>query len=229
MTIFGPVSFTIFAVSVIVMVIGFGPHENVMMPPLATPATTAALVQLAPTVQRGRPAGQRGRQHAHVVGVRAAVVVAARGEGNDHVGAFAVTAGIGVDEIVKALEKEHDDYGAILVKSLADRLAEAFAEMLHQRARRDWGYGAAENLSAQDLVDENYREHRQSWKLDLALPDGSQIELFTFPGAPAADVVSISPAINTPMSPASTEAPCPVIPTAPPVEDTAPPTPIDTP
>jgi 5-methyltetrahydrofolate--homocysteine methyltransferase len=75
----------------------------------------------------------------------------------DFVGAFAVTAGIGVDALCRAFEKEHDDYSSILVKALADRLAEAFAEMLHQRARQDWGYGRNESLSSEDLLKERYR------------------------------------------------------------------------
>jgi 5-methyltetrahydrofolate--homocysteine methyltransferase len=75
----------------------------------------------------------------------------------DSIGAFAVTAGIGVDELVRRFEADHDDYNAILTKALADRLAEAFAELLHERARRDWGYGAEEHLSKKDLIDEQYR------------------------------------------------------------------------
>ncbi len=75
----------------------------------------------------------------------------------DHIGAFAVTAGLGTDELVQRFEAAHDDHSAILVKSLADRLAEAFAEMLHQRARRAWGYGGEENLSNDELIDEKYR------------------------------------------------------------------------
>ncbi|MGZ6989453.1 MAG: vitamin B12 dependent-methionine synthase activation domain-containing protein, partial [Thermoanaerobaculia bacterium] len=75
----------------------------------------------------------------------------------DFVGAFAVTAGFGVDALCRAFEKEHDDYSSILVKALADRLAEAFAEMLHQRARRDWGYGKGESLTSEDLLKERYR------------------------------------------------------------------------
>src|SRR5262249_50164813 len=62
---------------------------------------------------------------------------------SDYVGAFAVTAGLGVDAKVKEFEAKHDDYGAIMVKALADRLAEAFAEHLHYRVRTDyWGYAA---------------------------------------------------------------------------------------
>ena len=75
----------------------------------------------------------------------------------DFVGAFAVTAGIGADALCRTFEKEHDDYSSILVKALADRLAEAFAEMLHQRARQDWGYGRNESLAADDLLNERYR------------------------------------------------------------------------
>ena len=68
-----------------------------------------------------------------------------------------MTAGIGVDALCRAFEKDHDDYSSILVKALADRLAEAFAEMLHQRARRDWGYGRNESLTSDDLLRERYR------------------------------------------------------------------------
>jgi 5-methyltetrahydrofolate--homocysteine methyltransferase len=75
----------------------------------------------------------------------------------DHVGAFAVTTGVGADELVARLEANHDPYRSILVKALADRLAEAFAELLHQRARHDWGYGQAEKLSNEQLIDEEYR------------------------------------------------------------------------
>jgi 5-methyltetrahydrofolate--homocysteine methyltransferase len=75
----------------------------------------------------------------------------------DHVGAFAVTAGIGAQDLVKRFEQAGDDYSAIMVKALADRLAEAFAECLHQRVRREWGYGADENFSNQDLIAEKYR------------------------------------------------------------------------
>jgi 5-methyltetrahydrofolate--homocysteine methyltransferase len=75
----------------------------------------------------------------------------------DHLGMFAVTTGIGTDELVRAFEADHDDYNAIMTKALADRLAEAFAEKLHQQARRDWGFGNQENLSYDDLVEEKYQ------------------------------------------------------------------------
>ena len=75
----------------------------------------------------------------------------------DHLGLFAVTAGIGADALACSFEAGHDDYSAILAKALADRLAEAFAEMLHARARADWGYGRNEALSHEDLLRERYR------------------------------------------------------------------------
>ena len=76
----------------------------------------------------------------------------------DYIGAFAVTAGIGIDARVAEFEKNHDDYNAILLKALADRLAEAFAELLHARVRREfWGYAADEKLSNEEMIDEKYR------------------------------------------------------------------------
>ena len=76
----------------------------------------------------------------------------------DYLGAFAVTAGIGIDEHVERFEAAHDDYSAILLKALADRLAEALAEMMHERTRRElWGYAADEDLGNKDLIDEKYR------------------------------------------------------------------------
>jgi 5-methyltetrahydrofolate--homocysteine methyltransferase len=84
--------------------------------------------------------------------------VAPRATGRpDWIGAFAVTAGLGAEELVAAHEKEHDDYAAIMVKALADRLAEALAEWLHQKARGDWGYGAGEALAIEELIRERYR------------------------------------------------------------------------
>jgi 5-methyltetrahydrofolate--homocysteine methyltransferase len=75
----------------------------------------------------------------------------------DFVGAFAVTAGHGLDVLVRAFEAAHDDYSAIMAKALADRLAEAFAERLHERVRRGlWGYAADESLTNEDLVAERF-------------------------------------------------------------------------
>jgi 5-methyltetrahydrofolate--homocysteine methyltransferase len=106
----------------------------------------------------------------------------------DHVGAFAVTAGLGAAELAAAYEKSLDDYSAIIVKALADRLAEAFAEYLHQRARRDWGYGGAEDLSNDDLIDERYRGIRPAFGYP-ACPDHTEKgKLFDLLGARAVGI-----------------------------------------
>ena len=88
----------------------------------------------------------------------------------DYVGAFAVTAGLGADVLVKKFEAEHDDYSAIIVKALADRLAEAFAEYLHARARADWGQ--RESLDAGDLIEERFQGIRPAFGYP-ACPDHS--------------------------------------------------------
>jgi 5-methyltetrahydrofolate--homocysteine methyltransferase len=84
--------------------------------------------------------------------------VAPQGTAPDHVGVFAVTAGIGADKRAAAFEAVHDDYSAILLKSLADRLAEALAECLHHKVRTDlWGYAAGEALTSEELIAEKYQ------------------------------------------------------------------------
>ena len=76
----------------------------------------------------------------------------------DYFGAFAVSTGFGIEERVAAFERDHDDYNAILLKALADRLAEALAEHLHLRVRREfWGYATDEALGNEDLIEERYR------------------------------------------------------------------------
>ncbi|MDD9966585.1 MAG: methionine synthase [Myxococcales bacterium] len=75
----------------------------------------------------------------------------------DHIGAFAVTAGLGSKELADKYRQAHDDYSAIMTEALADRLAEAFAEYLHQRVRMEWGYGQDEKLTRQELIGEKYR------------------------------------------------------------------------
>jgi 5-methyltetrahydrofolate--homocysteine methyltransferase len=76
----------------------------------------------------------------------------------DYIGFFAVTAGIGIDEHVERFEKDHDDYHAIMLKALADRFAEAFAETLHEIVRKDdWGYAPDENFDNEDLIKERYQ------------------------------------------------------------------------
>jgi 5-methyltetrahydrofolate--homocysteine methyltransferase len=76
----------------------------------------------------------------------------------DYLGCFALTAGIGIDERLEDYEARHDDYDAIMLKALADRLAEAFAELMHRRVRHEfWGYARGEALSVEELIDEKYR------------------------------------------------------------------------
>jgi len=96
----------------------------------------------------------------------------------DHIGGFAVTAGLGAAELAGAYEKEHDDYNAILVKALADRLAEALAEFLHRRARRDWGYGAEEDLETEDLLRERFRGIRPAYGYPACPDHGEKRTLF---------------------------------------------------
>jgi 5-methyltetrahydrofolate--homocysteine methyltransferase len=76
----------------------------------------------------------------------------------DYIGTFAVTAGIGIEDKLAEFEADHDDYHAILLKALADRLAEAFAERLHERVRKEfWGYAVGENLTNEEVIREEYR------------------------------------------------------------------------
>jgi len=75
----------------------------------------------------------------------------------EHLGAFAVTTGVGIEALCERFERDHDDYNSIMAKALADRLAEAFAEALHKQAREDWGYGVGEQISTEDLIREKYR------------------------------------------------------------------------
>ena len=129
--------------------------------------------------------------------------VAPRSSGRrDYLGAFAVTAGLGADDLVGRFEADLDDYSAIMVKAIADRLAEAFAEYLHAKARRDWGYGQDERLTNDELVAEKYRgirpafgypacpDHTEKGKLFALLDAGRQgIELTEhFAMTPAASV-----------------------------------------
>jgi 5-methyltetrahydrofolate--homocysteine methyltransferase len=90
----------------------------------------------------------------------------------DYIGMFAVTAGIGAEELAKSFEADHDDYNAILVKAIADRLAEAFAEYLHAQARKDWGY-EKETPGNEELIAEKYRGIRPAYGYP-ACPDHSE-------------------------------------------------------
>ena len=107
------------------------------------------------------------------------MVVAPKGSGApDYIGAFAVTAGIGVEHLAQTFEADGNDYDAIMVKALADRLAEAFAEYLHAQARRDWGYGEDEKLTNDDLVAEKYRGIRPAFGYPACPDHTEKFELF---------------------------------------------------
>jgi 5-methyltetrahydrofolate--homocysteine methyltransferase len=104
------------------------------------------------------------------------------GQQNDHIGAFAVTAGLGLDEVAAQFTAEHDDYRAIMIKALADRLAEAFAEYLHEQVRREW-YESGPRLLSEELIAERYRGIRPAFGYP-ACPDHSEKQtLFDLLGA----------------------------------------------
>jgi 5-methyltetrahydrofolate--homocysteine methyltransferase len=105
--------------------------------------------------------------------------VAPTGSGfTDWIGAFAVTAGLDADRVVASFETANDNYSAIMVKALADRLAEAFAEMLHERARREWGYGEKERLTRQELIEEKYRGIRPAFGYPACPEHSEKTRLF---------------------------------------------------
>lgn len=92
----------------------------------------------------------------------------------DYIGAFAVTAGIGIEEQIRKFEADHDDYSSIMIKAVADRLAEAFTELIHHKVRKEfWGYAPKENLSMDDLIMEKYQGIRPAFGYP-ACPDHSE-------------------------------------------------------
>jgi len=114
----------------------------------------------------------------------------------DYIGAFAVTAGLGADDLARHYERQHDDYNAIVVKALADRLAEAFAAYLHQRARQEWGIDNAQ--SADDVLHEAHRGIRPAFGYP-ACPDHSEkFKLFTLLGAADVGIALTEHAAMTP-------------------------------
>ncbi|MDB6024298.1 MAG: metH [Verrucomicrobiales bacterium] len=94
----------------------------------------------------------------------------------DYIGGFAVTSGIGLDELVKKYKADNDDYNAIMAEALADRLAEAFAEYLHKRVRVEWGFGKAETFSPEQLLEETYQGIRPAAGYP-ACPDHTEKEI----------------------------------------------------
>lgn len=102
---------------------------------------------------------QQGKKAAHLPNLALSDYIAPAESGvKDYIGGFAVTAGIGIEKLLAQYEAEFDDYQSIMVKALADRLAEAFAELMHERVRREfWGYETGEKLSNEELIKEKYR------------------------------------------------------------------------
>ncbi|CAG4884831.1 homocysteine-N5-methyltetrahydrofolate transmethylase, B12-dependent [Georgfuchsia toluolica] len=121
---------------------------------------------------------------------------------DDYAGAFAVTAGLGIEKKLAEFEAAHDDYRAIMLKSLADRLAEACAEWLHQRVRREyWGYASDEYLSNEDLVAEKYRGIRPAPGYPACPDHTAKADLFRLLDAPGNAGMAITE--NFAMSPAA--------------------------
>ncbi|MFT6745603.1 MAG: 5-methyltetrahydrofolate--homocysteine methyltransferase [Bacteroidia bacterium] len=102
---------------------------------------------------------QQRKMGTNIPNISLADYVAPKSTGKqDYIGTFAVTAGIGIEPLIAAFEADHDDYNSIMVKALADRLAEAMAERMHQKMRKDiWGYAVNEELSSRDLILEKYQ------------------------------------------------------------------------
>ena len=99
---------------------------------------------------------------------------------NDYIGGFAVTAGLGIEKLLKQFSGELDDYHRIMTQALADRLAEAFAEMLHEQVRRElWGYAPVENLKSEELLSENYQGIRPASGYPACPDHTEKAELFT--------------------------------------------------
>lgn len=102
----------------------------------------------------------------------------------DYCGAFAVTAGIGIEKWINAYKADHDDYNAIMIEALADRLAEAFAELLHERIRKEyWGYAPDENLSKDDLIKVKYQGIRPAMGYPACPEHHEKRNLFNILGA----------------------------------------------
>ncbi|MEA5458203.1 methionine synthase [Arcicella sp. LKC2W] len=102
---------------------------------------------------------QQGQKAANVANYCLSDFIAPETTGKeDYIGAFAVTAGIGIEALIEKYDRDHDDYNSIMVKALADRLAEAFAELMHERTRKEfWGYATDENATPEDLISEKYQ------------------------------------------------------------------------
>lgn len=102
---------------------------------------------------------QQGKKGAKLPNLSLADFVAPKDTGKaDYIGGFAVTAGVGIEPLIKQYEADHDDYNSIMIKAVADRLAEAFAELMHEKVRKElWGYSSTESLDNESLIKETYQ------------------------------------------------------------------------
>jgi len=146
---------------------------------------------------------QQGKKAAGVPNMSFADFVAPAQTGlKDYIGGFAVTAGIGIEEHLARFEADHDDYNSIMLKALADRLAEAFAEHMHQRVRQEfWGYDPQENLSNDELIKETYRGIRPAPGYPGCPDHTEKITLFNLLQAPEQAGITLTE--NLAMNPAS--------------------------
>ena len=124
------------------------------------------------------------RQRPSIASSRASMTGAgALGSSPEREAYFALTTGLGAEELAARYERDLDDYHAIMVKALADRLAEAYAELLHERVRREWGYGADEDLGLEDLIAEKYRGIRPALGYPACPDHSDKTRLFDLLGA----------------------------------------------
>ncbi|MES9909350.1 MAG: methionine synthase [Candidatus Thiodiazotropha sp.] len=137
---------------------------------------TQTLASLHNLRKQGRQPGASGKNGQYNESLADYIAPEKRGK-TDYVGAFACTAGIGIEHKISEFEEDHDDYHAIMLKALADRLAEALAEWLHERVRKEyWGYAEEESLSNQQLIAEEYRGIRPAMGYP-ASPDHTEKEV----------------------------------------------------
>jgi 5-methyltetrahydrofolate--homocysteine methyltransferase len=137
---------------------------------------------------------QQGQKAPNVPNISLADFIAPKETGvQDYIGGFAVTAGIGIEPLIEKFEKDHDDYNSIMVKALADRLAEAFAELMHERVRREfWGYASDENLSNDDLIREKYQGIRPAPGYPACPDHTEKITLFNLMNVERATGISLT-------------------------------------
>ena len=125
--------------------------------------------------------------------------VAPRDSGRvDYIGGFAVTAGLGVEDLAKQFEDQNDDYNSIMVKVVADRLAEAFAEMLHQRVRSEWGFPDPDDFKSEDLIRERYRSIRPAMGYPACPDHTDKFKLFELLNCSEAGIQLTESAAMTP-------------------------------